>query len=386
MNGPFLCYREIIPPTSVDAARFFSCQGHGDFLVTLTSAAINIYRVISPRSPQTQTGAFFSLVLHSKLFGKPYDVNTYEIMTDSGEFETYMILNFDEGKLSVSRFNPWKFSLEIVCLFNAEEEAIGAGSEVHALTQGRILSPAIGTTPILAIDTEESIACTLLYGQQFIFLSLSSFHDSTSTTVKKNTAYKQFIVDIQQALRLMGPILDYCFLPGYSRPTLAVLQESGPLPSGHSATTRNTCTLSVLAVDTVTKNASLLWKQSRLPHDSICIISLSNPLLTGCVVLVSMNAVLLVSQEAVLGIATCGFASISVSSHIKLQPSKLSEGLELDASRWIEGDDNTVVGSLKDGKLLSVRLITSSESLVQVYITYMYTNSMQMYIHVYKHV
>eukprot|EP00596_Hydrurales_sp_CCMP1899_P002512 CAMPEP_0119050680 /NCGR_PEP_ID=MMETSP1177-20130426/71169_1 /TAXON_ID=2985 /ORGANISM="Ochromonas sp, Strain CCMP1899" /LENGTH=261 /DNA_ID=CAMNT_0007029351 /DNA_START=142 /DNA_END=924 /DNA_ORIENTATION=+ len=261
-------------------------------------------------------------------------------MTESGEFETYVILNFDAGKLSVSRFNPWKFSLEIVCLFNAEEEAIGAGSEVHALTQGRILSPAIGTTPTLAIDTEGSIACTLLYGQQFIFLSLSSFHDSS----KKDTAYKQFIVDIQQTLRLVGPILDYCFLPGYSRPTLAVLQESGPLPSGHSATTRNTCTLSVLAIDTVTKSASLLWKQTRLPHDSICIISLSNPLLTGCVALVSMNAVLLVSQESVLGIATCGFASISVSSHIKLQPSKLSEGLELDASRWIEGDDNTIVG------------------------------------------
>lgn len=228
MNGPFLCYREIIPPTSVDAARFFSCNGHGDFLITLTSAAVNIYRVISPKSSQTQaTGAFFSLVLHSKLFGKPYDVNTYEAISESGEFETYVILNFDAGKLSVSRFNPWKFSLEMVCLFNAEEDAIGAGSEVHALTQGRILSPAIGTTPTLAIDIEGSIACTLLYGQQFIFLSLSSIQDSftqLSTKLKKDIVHKQFIVDIQQTLRLMGPILDYCFLPGYSRPTLAVLQ------------------------------------------------------------------------------------------------------------------------------------------------------------------
>lgn len=98
-----------------------------------------------------------------------------------------------------------------------------------------------------------------------------------------------------------------------------------------------------------------------LPHDSICIVPLSHPTLRGSVALVTMNAVMLVTQESVTGAATCGFASATVSSHIKLQPSRLSEGLELDASRWIESDESTLVGSLKDGRLLSVQLHFSRE-------------------------
>jgi hypothetical protein len=387
MSGPFLCYREIIPPTSVDAAKFFSREGYGDFLITLTSSAINIYRVNFPGSDKG-TGAFFSLVLHSKLFGKPCDVNTFSSSSfetrrngekggenwRSNEMETYIVLNFDAGKISISRFDPLKSSLEPVSLFNAEEEAIGAGAEIHALTQGRKISPGVGNTPYLAMDREGSIACTLLYGQQFLFVSLLSSVDTLSSdtldsmqrsSVSKETASKQFIVDIQLSLRLLGPVLDYCFLPGYSRPTLAVLQESGPLPVGHTASTRHVCSLSVLAVDNVAKSVSVLWRQMKLPCDSICILSLSHPSLCGSVALVTLNAVLIVSQEAVSGIATCGFAGTTVSSHIKLQPSKLSEGLELDASRWIEADDQTLIGSLKDGSLFSVHLIPSVESLNQ---------------------
>ena len=98
-----------------------------------------------------------------------------------------------------------------------------------------------------------------------------------------------------------------------------------------------------------------------LPHDSICMVPLCHPTLRGSVALVSMNAIMLVTQECVTGAATCGFASATVSSHIKLQPSKLSEGLELDASRWIESDESGLVGSLKDGRLLSVQLHFSHE-------------------------
>ena len=115
-------------------------------------------------------------------------------------------------------------------------------------------------------------------------------------------------------------------------------------------------------MDKVTKSVSLLWRQLRLPHDSICLIPLSHPCLCGSIALISMNAVLLVDQETVIGTATCGFASTTVSSHIKLQRSKLSDGLELDASRWIEADNTTLVGSLKDGRLISIHFLFESES------------------------
>lgn len=249
MSGPFLCYREIIPPTSVDAARFFTHNGVDNFLITLTSGAVSIYRVHSCVG-QHEVTDYFSLVLHSKVFGKPLDVNVFcpselslnDNQRDTPDAYTYILFNFDLGKLSIMRFDPSNCSLEVVSLYNAEEEAIGAGSEVHASTQGRQISPGIGSSPQLVVDSEDSIACTLLYGQQFFFMNLSSLSDGdycanlttrsstaqgsiqSATQVKKESLSKQFIIDIQLSLRLLGPVLDYCFIPGYSRPALAILQ------------------------------------------------------------------------------------------------------------------------------------------------------------------
>ena len=145
------------------------------------------------------------------------------------------------------------------------------------------------------------------------------------------------------------------------------MQERGPLPAGHAATTRHTCCLSVLAVDKVTQTVSLLWRQLMLPHDSICIVPLIHSSDFGSIALITMNAVLLVSQEGVTGVSTCGFASTTVSSHITLQPSKLPTGLELDASRWIESDRGCLVGSLKDGRLMSVKFQTNESPVKDIF-------------------
>ena len=132
-----------------------------------------------------ERGAHLSLVLHLKVFGKPFDVNIFNAAEFAGDEsnapdQCYVILNFDSGKISISRFDPSRCSLEIAALFNAEEEAIGAGSEVHALTQGRQISPGVGSAPSVIVDLQDSIACTLLYGQQLFFVDLSSFADHDS--------------------------------------------------------------------------------------------------------------------------------------------------------------------------------------------------------------
>ena len=357
--GPFLCYREIIPATSVEIAKFFTFQHYGEFLVTLTSSVINIYKVHTSAVPNDdKDGPFLSALLHVKLFGKPHDVNTY-----SDETNCYMILNFDAGKMSVARFDPVTCTLDISSLYNAEENAIGAGAEVQATTQGRIIPTAIGMTPYVAVDQVGAVACGLIYGQQFLFVALASplednnmIPHGVTTGVprsnnivpaalgRKSSAPKQFIVDLLQHLRLVGPVVDYCFLTGYSRPTLAILQEHAPLPIGHLAAVRNTCSLAVVAVDMVTKSASLVWRQRKLPHDCVRILPLSHPSLQGTVAVISMNAVLVVSENAIVGTATCGFASASVdTSNIKLQSTKLPQGLELDASRWIEANESKYI-------------------------------------------
>lgn len=84
-----------------------------------------------------------------------------------------------------------------------------------------------------------------------------------------------------------------------------------------------------LCVNTV----SVLWQQDRLPATAVSIIALpaemkltssngiSNEMspLSGSLVVISMNAILLVSEDSVVGVACNGFASTTVSSHIPLQ-------------------------------------------------------------------
>eukprot|EP00604_Paraphysomonas_vestita_P000799 CAMPEP_0174825088 /NCGR_PEP_ID=MMETSP1107-20130205/42015_1 /TAXON_ID=36770 /ORGANISM="Paraphysomonas vestita, Strain GFlagA" /LENGTH=141 /DNA_ID=CAMNT_0016056227 /DNA_START=23 /DNA_END=444 /DNA_ORIENTATION=- len=49
-----------------------------------------------------------------------------------------------------------------------------------------------------------------------------------------------------------------------------------------------------------------------------------------------MNALLVVTQESVHGLATNGFAKTTVSEHIPLVPWPLKPGIELHTSRWID--------------------------------------------------
>lgn len=86
-----------------------------------------------------------------------------------------------------------------------------------------------------------------------------------------------------------------------------------------------------LRVNTVT----VLWQQDCLPSNSICILPLSGKAanvpatshwslaqrspLGGAVLLVTLNAILVVAEESVFGLACNGFASSTVAKQIPLQ-------------------------------------------------------------------
>ena len=136
-----------------------------------------------------------------------------------------------------------------------------------------------------------------------------------------------------------------------------MLQEVQSLPVGHAKDRRHVCRVTALAIDTVSRTASKLWQQNNLPHDSLRLLSLkqSSLLRTGHVLLVSLNAVLVLSCDTVVGAATNGFAALTVANHIKLQAWPYDSGIELDCSHWLEASPSCIVGTLKDGRALTVQ-------------------------------
>lgn len=127
-------------------------------------------------------------------------------------------------------------------------------------------------------------------------------------------------------------------------------RESSESPRTEGSTKRN----NLLSGQKLRVSAiSVLWQQDRLPRDCIAVLPVpqwtgekvgpsgaavyakeyAGPLF-GAVFVISMNAILVVSDESVFGVACNGFASVTVASHIALQPFQ-------DA---FSEDDNTEIG------------------------------------------
>lgn len=378
----YLLYRECQPTSNIGLSQFFrptsgsSSDFPGDeYLFTASISVINIYRVF--RSPSDK-GAYLKQVFHSGLFGRIQDaqVFTHTLVGRDQITEQLLLLSIDEGKFVLARFDTSNFSFNVINMFNAEENAVGTGTMVRGDMHGRNTFPGIGSVPYLTIDSANRLGCAVLYSSQLFFMPLAlpttvlpSINSDALVNLKdgesspagtgESALFSQFLIDMYASLSLPGVILDVQFLTGLPMPTIAILQESSILAVGHCAAVLHTCAVTVMAADLVKKSVSVIWQQMQLPHDSIRLLSTPKSVLgSNCgVIVVSMNALLVVTQEAVVGLAFNGFAGTTVSSHISLQPWEFDEGLELDSSHWAETSDNAVMGSLKTGLLVSVQLV-----------------------------
>jgi hypothetical protein len=319
-----------------------------------------------------------SLVLHRKIYGKPKCAVVYNYeetdSTNNKRRNDMIILSLDTGKIVIFRYNPVENLLHSILQCNTEEGALGLGSAwLHLdlpfdgayLRQQPLGCGTIGC--YLTVDNENALCCAVLFGEHLLFTILPrssdrfdrDYHSNGKINgLKTDAASDQFTVDLRSApLSLLGPILDVCFVSGYSHPAIAILQETGVLPIGHASHVRHTCRVTVLAVDRFMHCCTVLWQQAFLPHDSLFFVPLQanttsseamlNPAFhatntdqhtgsssdqasknsaitrntfTGGVALVSLNALLIVTQEKVSGLATNGFAAVSVSKHINLTP------------------------------------------------------------------
>jgi hypothetical protein len=417
-DAPFVCYRELVPPTSVVSSVFFqsynsTARRRDVYLCTLLVAGLNIYRVCKDNTLDTP---FLSLCCQKRLYGKPH--NAVALHTP-GQPHDLLVVAIDSAKTIVFRCNMEDNELEVVLLCNCEENAFGPGSELQVQQNGMRRYPGITSDCKVSVSSADSITCNIMFGQYLAVLPIiqSTSHktaspekvDVTATDVIEDssagvTPNSGFCVDVNNALGLPGPIIDACFLFGYARPVLVILQQSGLLPIGHAARVRHCCTLTALTVGVGSKTLSILWQRTHLPYDSLRLVPLEHTAYAGAVCVVCMNAVIFVNQEEAQGLATNGFAAATVctvapalkgphlernvgvkSGTIGLQSwVSQEEGLELDGSHWIEppvvrspahvvdssdGDvaassRHAIVGTLKDGTILRIGMAMSTPGML----------------------
>eukprot|EP01038_Epipyxis_sp_PR26KG_P004206 gene4206-5980_t len=371
-DGPFLCFKELIPPSSVVLSTFFRSyfedQTSQEYLMTLTCSTYNIYKLNSKSDDKDLSDDGICLAMHHRIFGEPKSLAVYTNETkqhhngnEINVLEDMIVILFDYGKFVVLRFDPVLLLLENIYMCNAENNSIGLGAQLHANNHGLQSLKDYGAPTYVVVDSLNGIACSLLYGLQlhFVVLPFSKYLHKSDTSLHDGA--NQFIIDTRESFNLnCSSIIDIAFVNGYSNPVVAILQASSLVPIGHVAKVRHTCSVIVGAIDPIRKKAFQLWKVNNLPHDSISLIQLPSSSFFGCVGLVSLSSILVVSQEYVCGIATNGFASSTVSNRVRLEPwVNQEEGLELDGSHWIYDASNdfnlhNLIGCLKNGTIVRV--------------------------------
>lgn len=361
-RGIYLCYREILNPTVIDQASFFNCQ-ESEYLITASVNVLNIYRIETTLNTQedgssdNENGYKLVHVFRECCFGRVKDLTVFRKPRNDRDS---ILIAFDDAKLVIIEFNPILQSIQLINLFTIEDNAIGFGASTQIPFRYKTSGAGLLGMPKLSIENSNMLASAIIYGHYLLFLSLCDIKSGVSPAL--DMVMDHFVVDLNHSLQLHGELLDAKFVSGYTRPTIAVLIESLVVPIGHVAKVRYTNALVVLSVDVVSKSLSVLWKHSNMPHDSFQIYPTIQPKghLKSSILVVSMNAVLLVNDSKVTGVALNAFAAGTVHPLHKLSPCDTSQGFELDGSAWSYFNPNIFLASLKDGTVLRLRITSTS--------------------------
>lgn len=349
-DGPYLYHKEILPATSLICGTYFQCfntnaYSYDEYLCSFSPSVMSIFKV------DTQ----LHLEKSERVFGNAKNVKTYH--RGSG-LNDLLVIAFDESKLVIAEYIPLQNSIVDLFVVNINDMySIGRtlSSKQHYLGSG--------THTIVRTSEPYGSMIAVFYGEEIMFSCLKKANLKESVQFSLDP----FIFSPSKQLNLVGPIVDTIFLPGYSKPVIAVLQQESLLPIGHAAKVMHTCVLSVLAIDPISQAVSILWTQKQLPHDSLQLVEMKNDLLCGGVVLVAQNALLVVHPSTIQGLATNGFASVTVSGDIFLRSSFLPSGYELHGSSWIDNSEDSsnvsVLGFLSENVVIIIDMVLNIDNM-----------------------
>lgn len=382
-EGPFVLYKELLPATSLLAAEYFQCYHHHQgqyyqYLCTLSSSILSIYRVDQVLSEDSLleegsggTKSSLTLVRYERIYGRCRDIKAFH---RGNKFHDLLVIAIDEGKVIGFEYLPEENMLHESIICNVEDNAYGVGAEIQTSVNSKQIYFGTGSEPIIRISQEYGIVAAVIYGEEIFFGSFPTTHGNDWKA--NNIIQHRLLCNIMKYLNQTGPILDMCYVTGYGRPTIAILQEETLLPVGHVSKVHSNCVLSVYAIDVEQKSMALLWKQAKLPHDSLCLIQINAKALSYHVAVVSQNAVLLVGEESVQVLPTNGFASMTVRRKgVEFIPWATAEkGYELDASFWTEfplfdekgqvkENETSMLGFLRDGSILQIHVSAVMKSI-----------------------
>lgn len=369
-------YKELVPPSAVTDCVEGRITGSNDInLVLAKGDLLQIYMVyreaVENSDGKIEQVSRLSLFHECRVFGIIRSMGT--IYKDRSGAQ-YLLLAFNDAKLSVLEWDSSLGSLETVSLHYYEIEELKKYSEI---TERH--------STALRVDPQNRCAILWYYGTHLAILHF----DKTNLDEKSLNSKEVFEQNRSRSIALKDihssiyHVLDIVFLNGYIEPTVAILFEPKQTWTGRLAHHRDSCAVVVVSLSMTLTNRTaqtypVIFHAQNLPYN--CESLVACPSATGGVLITSPNALIYLDYTNTPGLAVAVNAFYGVEAYyshseqsatgenLLYQQARVHDykhlKLSLEQSQVVFVDPDTALIVLKSGDLCLFKLYPSTDESV----------------------
>ncbi|KAG5641144.1 hypothetical protein DXG03_005895 [Asterophora parasitica] len=172
-----------------------------------------------------------------------------------------------------------------------------------------------------------------------------------------------FILDLPAVVdQSIRNVIDFVFLPGFNKPTIAVLFQAQQTWTGRLKEFKDTARLIIFTIDIVTQNYPIITAVEGLPHDCFALMACATSL--GGVMVLSSNSLIYIDQASRRVVLPLNGwpGRISDLPLLSIPPEHQSRNIELEGCRASFVDDKTMFIILKDGSVYPVDIVIDGKT------------------------
>ncbi|KAG6864394.1 hypothetical protein C0991_009920 [Blastosporella zonata] len=309
------------------------------------------------QSVDVRTVTKFYLVREHRLHGIVTGMEGVKIISTLEDKLDRLVVSFRDAKIALLEWSTAVHDLVTVSI-HTYERAPQLMSLDSPLFRTELRVDPLSRCSALSLP-KDAFAILPFYQTQAELDVMDQDQTQTSLTRRRDVPYApSFVLDLPAAVEQnIRNIVDFVFLPGFNKPTIAVLFQTQQTWTGRLKEFKDTVRLVIFTLDIVTQSYPIITSVQGLPHDCFSVMACAASL--GGVVILSGNSIIYVDQSSRRVILPLnGWPSrISDFPLPAIPPEHLDRNIELEGCRATFVDDKTIFVFLKDGTVCPVDIV-----------------------------
>ncbi|KAF5380083.1 hypothetical protein D9615_006209 [Tricholomella constricta] len=306
-------------------------------------------------TPRTVTR--FYLVREHRLHGIVTGMEGVKIISTLEDKLDRLLVSFKDAKIALLEWSTAVHDLVTVSI-HTYERAPQLMSLDSLLFRSELRVDPVSRCAALSLP-KDAFAILPFYQTQAELDVMDQDHSQT-----KDVPYApSFILDLPVAVdQNIQNVIDFVFLPGFNKPTIAVLFQTQQTWTGRLKEYKDTVRLMIFTLDIVTQNYPIITSVEGLPHDCFSLMACSASL--GGVIMLTSNSMIYVDQASRRVVLPLNGwpGRISDLPLPPIPPEHQTRNIELEGSRASFVDDKTIFIILKDGSVYPVDIVIDGKT------------------------